>query len=57
VSLTGLFCGLVWGLGTGHVLFLVKHYQDLWFEDYKRRERAEAKRLGLPEPEFGMLFE
>ncbi len=57
MTLTGLFCGLVWGLGTGHVLFLVKRYQDLWVEDYKLRERAEAKRLGLPEPEFGMLLE
>lgn len=39
------------------MLFLVKRYQDLWVEGYKRRECAEAKRLGLPEPEFGMLFE
>ena len=56
MSVTGFFCGLLWSLGTGHVLFLVQRYRDLWV-DYKRRERAEAKRLGLPEPKFGMLFE
>lgn len=57
MSLISLFYGLVWGLGAGHVLFLVQRYRDLWVEDYMRRERAEAKRLGLPEPEFGMLLE